>query len=77
MIPTSIVRSNCSCDYRWKFKGQPVVISGPSGSIASLAAQASAGDRLVVEVSDVKRRNFKGDVVDAGLSDETRTIPLN
>ncbi|MEZ4906005.1 MAG: gliding motility protein GldM [Spirosomataceae bacterium] len=58
-------------------KGQPVVISGPSGSIASLAAQASAGDRLVVEVSDVKRRNFKGDVVDAGLSDETRTIPLN
>lgn len=58
-------------------KGQPVVISGPSGSIASLAAQASAGDRLVVEVSEVKRRNFKGDIVDAGVGDDTRTIPLN
>lgn len=58
-------------------KGQPVVISGQSGSIASLAAQAAPGDRLVVDVSGVKRRNFKGDVVDAGVGNETRTIPLN
>ena len=58
-------------------KGQPVVISGQSGSIASLAAQAAPGDRLVVEISGVKRRNFKGDIVDAGVGSETRTIPLN
>ncbi|MFN4145825.1 MAG: gliding motility protein GldM [Runella sp.] len=57
--------------------GNPVVISGPSGSIASLAQQAQPGDRLVVEVSNVQRRNFRGDIVDAGMGTDTRTIPLN
>ncbi|WP_273214955.1 gliding motility protein GldM [Runella zeae] len=57
--------------------GNPVVISGPSGSIAALAQQATAGDRLVFEVSGVQRRNFKGDVVDAGVGTDTRNIPLN
>lgn len=58
-------------------KGQPVVISGPSGSINALAAQAAPGDRLVIEVSGVQRRNFKGDVQDAGIGTESRTVPLN
>jgi len=57
--------------------GSPVVISGPSGSIAALANQAAPGDRLVVEVTGIQRKNFKGDIVDAGMGTETRTIPLN
>jgi gliding motility-associated protein GldM len=57
--------------------GQPVSISGPSGSIASLASQAQAGDRIYVEVSSVQRRNFKGAITDAGMPAQGRNIPLN
>lgn len=57
--------------------GQPVVISGPSGSIAPLASQAQSGDRLFIEVSGVQRKNFKGSVNDAGLPTQLRNIPLN
>lgn len=57
--------------------GNPVVISGPSGSIASIASQAQPGDRLVIEVSDVQRRNFKGNVSSAGMGVELKNIPLN
>jgi gliding motility-associated protein GldM len=57
--------------------GNPVVVSGSSGSIVALAQQASAGDRLVIEVSGVQRRNFKGDILDAGLTPDSKNVPLN
>ena len=52
-----------------------VTISGNSGSLARLAQQAQPGDRYVVEVKGVQRRNFRGDIKDAGVTD-MKNIPL-
>ena len=57
--------------------GQPVSISGSSGSIGALASQAQSGDRLFIEVSGVQRKNFKGNVNDAGVPVQLKNIPLN
>jgi gliding motility-associated protein GldM len=55
-----------------------VDVSGPSENLTRFAAKASKGDRVVIEVLDVKRLNYKGSVVDAKTSGETFwNIPLN
>ena len=54
-----------------------VSISGPSGSLNALASKAQAGDRLVVEIKSVQRKNFKGEITDAGISIDSKSIPLN
>jgi gliding motility-associated protein GldM len=56
--------------------GSPVTLSGGNGSISALGREAAPGDRLVIEISGVQRRNFKGEVSDAGMGTEIRTIPL-
>lgn len=47
------------------------------GAISSLAAQAQAGDRYVIEVLGVERQNFKGAVSEVEMGSPTFTIPLN
>ncbi|NDK56900.1 type IX secretion system motor protein PorM/GldM [Pontibacter fetidus] len=55
-----------------------VDVSGPSENLTRFAAKASKGDRVVIEVLDVKRLNYKGSVVDAKTSGDTFwNIPLN
>ena len=52
-----------------------MTISGNSGSLGKLAQQAQAGDRYVVEVKGVQRKNFRGDIKDAGVTD-MKSLPL-
>ncbi len=54
-----------------------VQLSGSGGSIGSLAQEAQAGDRYVVEVEGVQRRNFKGDISDVQMGKPLKQVPLN
>ncbi len=51
-------------------------INGPSANLTQFAAKASKGDRVVIEVLDVKRLNYKGNAVDVNVRDNYN-IPLN
>ncbi|WP_242926111.1 gliding motility protein GldM [Pontibacter vulgaris] len=51
-------------------------INGPSANLTQFAAKASRGDRVVIEVLDVKRLNYKGNAVDVNVKD-SYNIPLN
>ncbi|MFD2999946.1 gliding motility protein GldM [Pontibacter toksunensis] len=58
---------------------QPIAqeeINGPSANLTSFAAKANKGDRVVMEVLDVKRLNYKGNAVDVNIEDNF-TVPLN
>jgi gliding motility-associated protein GldM len=46
-------------------------------NISKLASQASAGDRLLITINKVERRNFKGDVMEVPVDNITYQIPLN
>ncbi len=46
------------------------------GSITRLAAQAQAGDRYVVDVENVKRQNFKNEILDMGMGRVSKVISL-
>jgi gliding motility-associated protein GldM len=48
-----------------------------AANITSLAAQARAGDRLIVTVKDVKRANYKDQFEDVPVGSKTFTIALN
>ncbi|NEM96553.1 type IX secretion system motor protein PorM/GldM [Pontibacter burrus] len=55
-----------------------IEVNGPSENLSRFAQKASKGDRVVIEVLDVKRLNYKGSVEDINVSGETNwTIPLN
>lgn len=45
-----------------------VTIGPDGGSISSLAAEAQSGDRLIIEIDGVQRRNFRGDISDVPVS---------
>ena len=70
---------------RWKAylvrNNQPIdqgEFSGPTANLSSFAAKASKGDRVVLEVLDVKRLNYRGQAVDAKVGgDNNWIIPLN
>jgi gliding motility-associated protein GldM len=51
-------------------------IAGPSTSIGSMASQAQAGDRYVIIIRGVQRRNFRGDVEDVSSGEITRQVFL-
>ncbi|GAB3172144.1 type IX secretion system motor protein PorM/GldM [Telluribacter humicola] len=53
----------------------PITLNG-GGSISSLAQQAESGDRYVVEILGVQRRNFRGNISDVEMGNQTRIIPL-
>ena len=52
--------------------------SSPSGDLSRFAAKAGKGDRVTIEVLEVKRLNYQGNPVSASASgDGIFTIPLN
>lgn len=54
----------------------PLNLAG-GGSISSLAQQAQAGDRYVIEIKKVERQNFKGQVSTVELGNLVEEISLN
>ncbi|MCJ8166142.1 gliding motility protein GldM [Pontibacter sp. E15-1] len=59
---------------------QPVAqeeFNSPEANLTSFAAKANKGDRVVLEVKDVKRLNYKGVAVDANVTVAPFNIPLN
>ncbi|MBC7920022.1 MAG: gliding motility protein GldM, partial [Ferruginibacter sp.] len=55
----------------------PISFSNEQISTASLIAQAKPGDRLVIEIKEVKRQNFKNDVETVKIPSVIKTINLN
>ncbi|GHA65918.1 type IX secretion system motor protein PorM/GldM [Pontibacter akesuensis] len=51
--------------------------SGPTANLTSFAAKANKGDRVVIEVVDVKRLNYKGQAVDVNIGTPSFIVPLN
>jgi hypothetical protein len=56
-------------------KGKMENVSG-SVNIGSLAQQAEAGDRLLITINKVQRKNFKGEIEDVSVGEMSFTIPL-
>ena len=54
-------------------------VNGPSANLASFVPKARSGDRIVVEVKEVQRKNFKGDIenVSIGIGTSIKQIPIN
>jgi gliding motility-associated protein GldM len=50
--------------------------NGPSANLTSFAAKANKGDRVVLEILDVKRLNYRGVAVDINIQDNFN-VPLN
>ena len=57
--------------------GQPIKATSESVNISQLMSSAKAGDRLVVEVEQVLRRNFKGSTEEVSLGQQIKQISLN
>ncbi|GAA4455993.1 gliding motility protein GldM [Nibrella saemangeumensis] len=57
--------------------GNPVTLGSGGGSLGSLAAEAQPGDRYVVEIEGVQRRNFRGEISDVPMGRPIVNIPLN
>jgi gliding motility-associated protein GldM len=57
-------------------KGSMKGVSG-SQDIGQLAQQAEAGDRYLIQVNKVQRRNFKGEIEDVNVGEVFVEIPLN
>jgi gliding motility-associated protein GldM len=57
-------------------KGKKENISG-NVNISDLISQAEAGDRLLITINKVERRNFKGEILDVPIGNMTFQIPLN
>ncbi|WP_337042573.1 type IX secretion system motor protein PorM/GldM [Emticicia sp. 17c] len=54
----------------------PVVATGGQANISSLAQQAQPGDRYVIEVKRVERKNFKGEIESVDVGSVIVTINL-
>ncbi|GAB3806283.1 gliding motility protein GldM [Spirosoma humi] len=53
-----------------------VTVGPGGGSIASLAAEAQPGDRLVIQVEGVQRQNFRGEVSDVPMGNTLVQVSL-
>lgn len=51
-------------------------VSGPEVNLRQWANTAKGGDRLVIEVTEVKRMNFRDQVMDVSMGTKTFTIPI-
>lgn len=51
--------------------------NGPTANLTSFASKATKGDRVVIEVLDVKRLNYKGTAVDVNVGSPNFNVPLN
>ena len=56
-------------------KGKMENVSG-NVNIGQLAQQAEAGDRLLITVNSVQRKNFKGEIEEVSVGEMSFTIPL-
>jgi len=54
-----------------------VTSNGPTVNLSTLAAQARPGDRLVIDVKEVQRMNFRGQTESVRMGSQVFTIPLN
>ncbi|WP_234735492.1 type IX secretion system motor protein PorM/GldM [Tellurirhabdus bombi] len=54
----------------------PIQLGSGGGSIAALAAEAQPGDKLVIEIDGVQRRNFKGDIIDVPMGSTLQNVSL-
>ncbi len=52
-------------------------VQGSGANVSDLADKATAGDRYVISIKGCQRRNFKGEVLDVEIGNQTRTITLN
>lgn len=57
-------------------KGKMENVSG-NVNIGQLASQAEAGDRLLITINKVERKNFKGEIEEVSIGEMTFQIPLN
>ena len=54
----------------------PMPLGAGGGSLGSMAGDAQSGDRYIITVEKVQRRNFRGDISDVNMGSNTYTIPL-
>ncbi len=57
--------------------GQPIRATAETVNLSQLMNDARPGDRLVVEINQVLRRNFRGSTEEVRLPEITEVIPLN
>lgn len=57
-------------------KGKMENVSGQV-NVGSLASQAEKGDKYIITVNRVERRNFKGEIEEVSVGNKNFTIPLN
>ena len=56
---------------------QTLTANGPTVNLSPIAAKARAGDRIVIEVKQVQRMNFRGQTEPVRMPSTVFTIPLN
>ena len=57
-------------------QGQPLQLGPGGGSINALAQDAQPGDRLVIEIDGVERRNFQGKISNVPMSRTPMSVGL-
>ncbi|MFQ3214725.1 MAG: gliding motility-associated protein GldM [Marivirga sp.] len=57
--------------------GQPLKATSETVNLSSLMSNARAGDRLIVEIDQVMRRNFRGNTEEVNLGEQIFSIQLN
>jgi len=57
--------------------GQPLRATSETVNLSNIMKSARPGDRLIVEIDKVLRRNFRGSTEEVNLGEEITVIPLN
>lgn len=57
--------------------GAPIRATSETVNLSNIMNQAKSGDRLVIEVNQVQRMNFRGKVEEVNIGSFTKSIPLN
>ncbi|RUA34924.1 MAG: gliding motility protein GldM [Bacteroidetes bacterium] len=57
--------------------GQPIKATSETVNLSQLMSNARAGDRLVVEIAQVLRMNFRGNTEEVNIGEEVISITLN
>lgn len=57
--------------------GQPIKATSETVNLSSLMDNAKPGDRLIVEIDQVLRKNFRGSTEEVNLGEQITTIQLN
>ncbi|TAE31961.1 MAG: gliding motility protein GldM [Cytophagales bacterium] len=55
---------------------QAVELGPNGGSLGAMAAEMAPGDRLIIQVNGVQRRNFKGDISEVPMGSPIQTVGL-